>query len=115
MRSLQNVEYDSKAGHFQLLGRRSERTLVYNTVKTFAQTIRMMSEAKKLIETNDIASKREMYYVAKGDWAECKFAEQPESDAVMDDVEAMFEVNREQLGFIPEEKGGEIAGRLIVQ
>jgi DNA topoisomerase-6 subunit A len=32
----------------------------------------------------------------------------------MDDVEALFEVNREQLGFIPEEKGGEVAGRLFI-
>ena len=32
----------------------------------------------------------------------------------MDDVEAMMLVNREQIGFIPEEKGGEIAGQLIV-
>ena len=32
----------------------------------------------------------------------------------MDDIEAMLEVNREQLGFIPEEKGGEIAGKLVV-
>lgn len=32
----------------------------------------------------------------------------------MDDIEATFMLNREQLGFIPEEKGGEVAGELIV-
>src|SRR5439155_24529798 len=32
----------------------------------------------------------------------------------MDDVEALFEVNREQMGFVPEEKGGDVAGTLIV-
>jgi DNA topoisomerase-6 subunit A len=32
----------------------------------------------------------------------------------MEDIEALFRVNREQLGFIPEEKGGEVAGRLVV-
>ena len=32
----------------------------------------------------------------------------------MEDVEALFGVNREQLGFIPEEKGGEVAGELFV-
>jgi DNA topoisomerase-6 subunit A len=37
-----------------------------------------------------------------------------ESDTVLDDVEALFRVNREQLGFVPEEKGGEVAGRLMV-
>ncbi len=33
---------------------------------------------------------------------------------VMDDVEAFFSINREQLGFIPEEKGGDVAGKLVV-
>jgi DNA topoisomerase-6 subunit A len=32
----------------------------------------------------------------------------------MDDIEAMLMTNREQMGFIPEEKGGDIAGKLIV-
>src|SRR5712692_8705621 len=75
LRSLSNVKYDPKAGHFEMRGRKKERTLTVSTVKTF---------------------------------------EQPESDAVMDDVEALFQVNREQIGFAPEEKGGEISGRLII-
>jgi len=45
---------------------------------------------------------------------EIRFGEQTESDAVLDDVEAFFSVNREQLGFVPEEKGGEVAGNLVV-
>ncbi|MFQ5786646.1 MAG: DNA topoisomerase VI, partial [Thermodesulfobacteriota bacterium] len=61
----------------------------------------------------DIATKREAYYVSKN-WDDARFEEQPESDTVIDDVEAMFEVNREQLGFIPEEKGGDVAGKLVV-
>jgi len=84
-----------------------------NTVKTFAQTLRVMSLSKELIEKDDIATKREAYYVSKN-WDEARFEEQPESDTVIDDVEAMFEVNREQLGFIPEEKGGDVAGKLVV-
>jgi DNA topoisomerase-6 subunit A len=32
----------------------------------------------------------------------------------MDDIEAMFMVNREQMGFVPEEKGGDVAGKLVV-
>ena len=34
-----------------------------------------------------------------------RFGEQSESDTVLDDVEVLFSVNREQLGFVPEEKG----------
>jgi DNA topoisomerase-6 subunit A len=113
LRSLQNVKYDPKKGYFELKGRRKERTLTVNTVKTFAQTLRMMALSKELVETDDIATKREAYYVSKN-WEEARFNEQDESDTVMDDVEAYFSVNREQLGFIPEEKGGEVAGKLVV-
>jgi len=113
LRSLQNVRYLPSAGFFELKGRLKERALTVGTVKTFAQTLKMMALSKELVETDDIATKREAYYVSKN-WAEARFAEQPESDAVMEDVEALFGVNREQLGFVPEEKGGEVAGRLVV-
>ncbi len=113
IRSLANVNYNPKAGHFTLKGKKKERTLTVNTVKTFAQTLKMMSLSKELIETDDIATKREAYYVSKN-WGEARFKEQPESDTVMEDVEAFFSVNREQLGFVPEEKGGDVAGRLVV-
>jgi len=113
VRSLANVSYNPKAGHFVLKGKKKERTLTVNTVKTFAQTLKMMSLSKELIETDDIATKREAYYVSKN-WGDARFNEQPESDTVMEDVEAFFSVNREQLGFVPEEKGGDVAGRLMI-
>ncbi len=113
LRSLSNVKYDPKAGHFEMRGLKKERTLTVSTVKTFAQTLRMMALSKELISQDDIATKREAYYVSKN-WGEARFLEQPESDAVMDDVEALFEVNREQIGFVPEEKGGEISGKLFI-
>lgn len=113
LRSLTNVKYDPKEGYFELLGELKTRTLTVSTIKTFAQTLRMMSLSKDLVNTDDIATKREAYYVSKN-WGEARFLEQPESDAVMDDIEAMLHVNREQIGFIPEEKGGDVAGELIV-
>jgi len=113
LRSLNNVSYDPRTGYFKLKGKSKERTLTVSTVKTFAQTLKMMALAKELVETDDIATKREAYYVSKN-WAEARFTEQPESDTVMEDVEAFFAVNREQLGFVPEEKGGDVAGQLVV-
>ncbi|MFQ5527921.1 MAG: DNA topoisomerase VI [Thermoanaerobaculia bacterium] len=113
IRSLSNVVYRAKKGYFEIKGRKKERTLTVGTVKTFAQTLRMMAFSKELVETDDMATKREAYYVSKN-WEECRFNEQPESDTVMEDVEALFGVNREQLGFIPEEKGGDVAGQLVV-
>src|SRR5215470_13040915 len=113
IRSLANVRYLEKEGYFEIRGKKKERTLTVNTVKTFAQTLRMMALSKTLVETDDIATKREAYYVSKN-WDDARFLEQTESDTVMDDVEALFEVNREQIGFVPEEKGGEVSGKLVI-
>ncbi len=113
LRSLDNVIYDKKKGFFEIGDKVKERTLSYNTVKTFAQVMRMMALSHEIVRKDDMATKREAYYVSKN-WGEARFLEQPESDAIMDDMEAHFRVNRERLGFIPEEKGGDVAGKLIV-
>jgi DNA topoisomerase VI subunit A len=113
IRALQNVSYNEKKGYFELVGKEKTRTLTASSVKTFAQMLRMMALSYELVKTDDIATKREAYYVSKN-WGDARFHEQPESDMIMDDIEAMIRVNREQIGFIPEEKGGDIAGDLIV-
>ncbi len=114
IRSLANVRYDPKAGYFEMLGRTATRTLSTNTVKTFAQSIRLLATTKTdLLDKNDIAGKREVYYNSKS-WGECRFDEQPESDSLLDDMEAMLGVNRELLGYIPEERGGDVTGPLVV-
>jgi len=115
-RSLSNVSYDEKKGYFEIGKNKIERTLTYNTVKTFAQTLRFMALSKELVERNDFATKRDAYYQSKN-WGDARFNEQTESDAVMDDVEALFstyDVNREELRFFPEEHGGAVAGELVV-
>jgi DNA topoisomerase-6 subunit A len=116
VRSLGNVKFDPKIGWLEIGRQKKVRTLTVNTVKSFAQTLRMMALSKEMIEGDTFATKREAYYVSKN-WGEAKFNEQPESDMVMDDIEAMFAiqgVSREQLRFYPEEHGGAVAGRLTV-
>jgi DNA topoisomerase-6 subunit A len=114
VRSLANVRYDPKTGFFEMLGKTAVRTLSTNTVKTFAQSVRLLATTKAdLLDKNDIAGKREVYYNSKS-WGECRFDEQPESDALLDDIEAMLGVNRELLGYIPEERGGDVTGPLVV-
>ena len=115
-RSLQNVTYDPKVGYFELKGGLKTRTLDVNSVKTFAQTLRLMALAKEMVADDDFATKREAYYVSKN-WADAKFNEQRESDTVLDDIEGMFsvrEVTRENLRFVPEEHGGSVVGALMV-
>ncbi len=116
VRSLSNVSYSASQGYLQIGKQRKVRTLSVNTVKGFAQTLRMMALSKELVQNNDFATKREAYYISKN-WAEAKFDEQVESDTAMDDIEALFSVDnvsREQLRFFPEEHGGSVSGPLIV-
>jgi DNA topoisomerase-6 subunit A len=116
IRSLSNVLYEPKKGYFELGRGRSQRTLTVNTVKTFAQTLKMMALSKEMVSANDFATKRDAYYQSKN-WGTAKFDSQTESDTVMDDIEAMFSlegVSREQLRYYPEEHGGAVAGELVV-
>jgi len=116
VRSLGNVSYAGSKGYFEIGRQKKVRTLTVNTVKSFAQTLRMMGLSKELVENNDFATKRDAYYQSKN-WEEARFDEQTESDTVMDDIEALFSVrsvSREQLRFVPDEHGGAVAGRLVV-
>ncbi len=116
LRSLSNVSYDNKVGFFELGEDVKKRTLSVNTVKTFAQTLKMMALSKELIQSEDFATKRDAYYQSKN-WGDARFNEQPESDAVMDDIEALFALEgltREELRFVPDQHGGSVAGELVV-
>ena len=116
VRSLSNVKYDKKVGYFQLGKGNKIRALTVNTVRNFAQTLRLMSISKEMVENDDFATKREAYYVSKN-WGDAKFKDQPESDSVMDDIEALASLDglsREHLRFYPEEHGGSVAGNLVV-
>ncbi|MEZ5542354.1 MAG: DNA topoisomerase IV subunit A [Pseudomonadota bacterium] len=116
VRSLANVSYDTAQGYFALGGAHKTRSLTVNTVRSFAQTLRLMAASRQLVESDDYATKREAYYISKN-WGECRFDAQAESDAIMDDIEALASLHglsREQLRFYPEAHGGSVAGPLTV-
>ena len=116
VRSLDNVKYDEAKGYFELGDANKVRTLTVSTARSFAQTLRLMATSRVMVEHNDYATKREAYYISKN-WGDCRFDEQAESDAIMDDIEAMASMHglsREQLRFYPESHGGSVAGRLTV-
>jgi len=116
VRSLANVNYDAEKGYFELGKALKTRTLTVNTVRSFAQTLRLMAASRQMVQGNDFATKREAYYISKN-WGDCRFDEQTESDAIMDDIEALASLHglsREQLRFYPESHGGSVAGPLTV-
>ncbi len=116
VRSLANVNYDAEKGWLELGEALKTRTLTVNTVRSFAQTLRLMAAARQMVQGDDFATKREAYYISKN-WGDCRFDTQAESDAIMDDIEAMASLHglsREQLRFYPESHGGSVAGSLTV-
>ena len=116
VRSLDNVKYDEAKGYFELGDAEKTRALTVNTARSFAQTLRLMATSRMMVANDDFATKREVYYISKN-WGDCRFDEQAESDAIMDDIEAlasMHGLSREQLRFYPESHGGSVAGRLTV-
>ena len=113
IRSLANVKYHPREGFFQLHGKNKVRTLTVGTVRTFAQTLKMLAMSMDLIQTQRHSTKREAYYQAYN-WGQAAFSQQEESDTVMDDIEAMLSTNREQMNFRADEHGGEVAGELVV-
>jgi DNA topoisomerase-6 subunit A len=116
LRSLTNVSYDREKGWLALGAARKTRTLSANTIKSFAQTLRLMAVSRTMVENDDFATKREAYYVSKG-WGNCRFDEQRDSDAIMDDIEALaslHDLSREDLRFYPEAHGGSVVGALDV-
>lgn len=116
VRSLSNVSYDKKVGYFEIGDAVSERTLTVTTAKTFAQTLLLMKLSREQIRKDQRSTKREAYYISKN-WGDARFKDQPESDTVLDDVEAMFAgrgITREQLRFKPEQHGGSVVGELVV-
>jgi len=116
VRGLANVNYDAAKGYLELGDATKTRTLTVNTVRSFAQTLRLMAASRQMVESDDFATKREAYYISKN-WGDCRFDAQAESDAIMDDIEAlasMHGLSREQLRFYPESHGGSVAGPLTV-
>lgn len=116
VRGLGNVRYDAAKGYFELGDAEKVRTLDVGTARVFAQTLRLMAASRAMVEGDDFATKREAYYISKN-WGECRFDSQNESDAVMDDIEALASsrgLSREQLRFYPEAHGGAVAGELVI-
>ncbi len=115
VRSLDNVTYDVAKGYFELGDARKVRTLTVNTARSFAQTLRLMATSRTMVEHDDFATKREVYYISKN-WGDCRFDEQAESRhygrhrGYGIDARAVARA----AALLPGIHGGSVAGRLTV-
>jgi DNA topoisomerase-6 subunit A len=130
-RTLSNVQFNEKKGiielldgkqrrfFFSLLGRRKGEG---SQAKKFMQTIRVAEVCKQLIDASDSTSIRDLFYNLKvpiksadGKGAkELIFAEQSESDPIIEDIEVAVAALREELGVHAETKGAMVGPMTIV-
>ena len=57
--------YEETNGYFELGGARKVRTLTVSTARSFAQTLRLMATSRAMVEHDDFATKREVYYIRR--------------------------------------------------
>jgi DNA topoisomerase-6 subunit A len=78
------------------------------------RTICTIEFIREMIENNKSSTLREMYYISEG-WDLAKFHEQQESDRLVEDLEVITKLMREDFKLRPEENGASIVGNLTVE
>ena len=115
-RTFSSVEYDKKRGYLVLKGDMLERRMLdLGEARRFMQTVLVLSVIKQAIEEGDYPTIRDIYYSVKHTitWKdpmgrthqENTFEEQRESDTVIEDIEVMLGILREELGIMFDAKG----------
>lgn len=120
LRTLSNVYFDA-ADHLIKLGDKTQKRMFFNVnqARKFMQTTLVAAQIKELLEQNKPAlSTRQLYYILKHNIPGTKentFDDQSkESDPVIEDIEVIIDVLREELNLVAVPKGV-MSGPLIVE
>ncbi|MBI2109734.1 DNA topoisomerase IV subunit A [Candidatus Woesearchaeota archaeon] len=118
IRALSNINFDQKSRTLVLGDKKAERYF-FNVAhaKKFLQTIEIASVSKNLLEEEKHASLRDVFYMAKRTIPGTNINlvdEQSESDSVIEDLELVTGMSREQLN-ISANKLGSVAGKVVIK
>src|SRR3989338_4154637 len=118
IRALSNVEFNKKTKTLQLGDKEGKRTF-FNVghTKKFLQTVEVASISKNLLNEGKHDSLRDVFYMAKRTIPGTKVNvvdEQVESDAVVEALELISDLSREQLN-INANKNGSVAGSVVIE
>ena len=107
IRSTSNIVYDEKSMCYVLgQGVSSRSAGNIRHVKKLAQMMKVADFAKNLLRQGQRhVTKRELYYISESWGDKLKFVDQPESDDVVEDIEAIISKPREDIHIIPNPKG----------
>jgi DNA topoisomerase-6 subunit A len=117
-RTKSNVFFDEGLGYIRLGDKIEERTFInVGQARKFMQTIAIANKCKKFLKERSHTSIRGLYYQLKfslGDTLdEDMFAEQSESNPLVEDLEVALNVKREDLNLNTDRKGV-VAGGLVL-
>jgi DNA topoisomerase-6 subunit A len=118
--ALDNALYNPKVGYLTPGDKVVRTELNVSSVQKMARAVFFMEILLRNVETGGVNTKRELYYVAKG---ECKknkdlkpldFNDQPESDAIIDFICEMLECYREELNCFANDRGGQTYSQNLI-
>jgi DNA topoisomerase-6 subunit A len=118
-RAKSNTIWNKKRGILQMGDASAERQLFnLNQAKQFMQTMLHANSVRELIEAEKTLSLRGMFYkglhTVAGTKSEKTFADQDESDAILEDLEVSLSALREELHIFAKKKGTMIGNITIV-
>jgi DNA topoisomerase-6 subunit A len=118
--SLDNSVYNHKVGYFTPGGKKVATELNVSSVKKMSRAIFMLEILLRNIETGAVNTKRELYYMSKGETKgtpmlkPLDFQDQPESDETIDFICEILECYREEMNCYANDRGGQTYSQQLV-
>lgn len=118
--SLDNSFYNPKVGYLTPGEKRVRTELNVSSVQKMSRVVFLLEILLRNIESGNVNTKRELYYISKGmvkhnkELKPLDFDEQTESDAIVDFISDMLEVYREQLNCFANDRGGQTYSKQLV-
>ncbi len=118
--SLDNAEYNFKVGYLTPGDKKVRTELNVSSVQKMSRAIFLLEILLRNLETGAVNTKRELYYISKGEIKHnpalkpLDFADQSESDSVIDFICEMLECYREELNCFANDRGGQTYSQQLV-
>ncbi len=118
--SLDNAKYTPSVGYLTPGSKKVRTELNVSSVQKMSRAIFLLEILLRNLETGAVNTKRELYYISKGETKhnpELKpldFADQDESDSIIDFICEMLECYREELNCFANDRGGQTYSNQLV-
>ena len=118
--SLDNAFYNPKVGYLTPGEKKVATELNVSSVQKMSRTVFMLELILRNLEVGATNTKRELYYISKGEIKHdpalkpLDFADQDESDSIIDFIGEMMECYREDLNCFANDRGGQTYSQQLV-